>query len=128
MKEPRRGCPVQIVNSYEKVVNSQTFYNAAANFYGYSTYNSMKNQRKAIAESLDLLDMIDHQDSPVYLMNLLKAQFPVDNIIIQHHKKHAVVLSKTLNKHGVKNYLFTEQNAGKDMVYPVRQFLVDNLK
>ena len=85
-------------------------YNYAANFYGYQTYNSFKNEKKDIIKSLDMLAMIDAEDPPIYLMNLMKENFPKNNNIIQHHKNHAVAVSKKLKKHSIENYLYTAKN------------------
>jgi hypothetical protein len=111
-------------------LKKKMFYNAAANFYGYEDYKSLKNQKNEIRESLDMLGMIDTQDPPVYLMNLLPESFPKNNFIIQHHKKHAMVVSKTMNKHNIENHLYTSKNAEKeeDIDFSIRTFLVQHLK
>lgn len=105
------------------------FYNFAANFYGYENYNSFKPYKSEITQSLDMLRMIDKNDAPVYLMNLLKETFPKDFNVIEHHKNHAKEVSKILNKNGVKNYLYTYKQAKTEaeVDYPIYVFLADNL-
>ena len=105
-----------------------SFNHSMANFYGYADYTSFKLNRKEIARSLDMLDMIDSDDPPVYLINLMKENFPDNNDIVFHHRNHAIAVSKKLNKFNIQNYLFTKKNAQDAEKYPIREFLVDNLK
>lgn len=106
------------------------FYNAAAHFYGYPYYKSYKKQIRISSEQLDMLSMIDSQDPPIYLMNLMKENFPKNDNVVQHHRKHAIVVSKTLKKKNVKNYLSTSKivDSEKDIDFKIREFIVDNLK
>ncbi len=105
-------------------------YNAAANFYGYPNYKSFKKHRKSIVDSFDMLKMIDDQDVPVYLMNLLPETFPVNDNVMQHHKKHAIAVSRKLSKHNIENYLYTNKQAEHeaDIDYSIKEFLVDKIK
>ncbi len=112
------------------ILKRKFFYDVAANFYGYPNYKSFKKQKKEISESLDMLDMIDDEDPPVYLMNLMEETFPANDNIIQHHREHAIAVSKKLNKHGVKNYLFTSKHvdAESDIQPTIKEFMVQHLK
>ncbi|RED50551.1 alpha/beta hydrolase family protein [Seonamhaeicola aphaedonensis] len=105
-------------------------YNAAANFYGYSDYKSFKNEIRIASKQLDMLSMIDAKDPPIYLMNLMKEHFPKNDNVIQHHRNHAIVVSKKLNKHNVKNHLYTSKivDNEKDIDFKIREFIVENLK
>lgn len=96
------------------ILKRKELFNYAAKFYGYPNYESFKKDKKGIVKSLDMLSMIDAQDPPIYLMNLLKENFPKNNNIIQHHKKHAVAVSRKLNKYKVENYLFTPKNVKQE--------------
>ena len=104
-------------------------YNAAANFYGYPNYKSYKNQIDKDSEDLDMLSMIDHQDPPIYLINLTKGYFPKNDDIVQHHRKHAVVVSKLLSKKKVENYLYTSKKATReeDVDFQIREFMIRHL-
>lgn len=104
-------------------------YNAAANFCGYPDYKSFKNDKKDICNSLDMLSMIDSQDPPIYLMNLLKETFPKNDNVIQHHRKHAIAVSKRLNKANVENYLYTSKSVKNENDIDVKlcEFMVENL-
>lgn len=112
------------------LIKRKYFYNSAANFYGFKDYKSFKSKKKEITKSLDMLGMIDSNDPPIYLMNMMKENFPKNNNIIQHHKKHAIAVSKVLNKNNVENYLFTEKSLDKDgsINLTFREFLVNKLK
>ena len=103
---------------------------SAANFYGYQDYKSFKGGKKEISESLDMLSMIDAQDPPIYLMNLLEGNFPKNDNIIQHHRKHAVAVSKMLNKYGVENHLYTSKavEMEKDISFKLSAFIVKHLQ
>ena len=105
-------------------------YNAAANFYGYLDYKTYKKQVRKASESLDMLSMIDSNDPPIYLMNLMKENFPKNDNVIQHHKKHAVAVSKELIKNNVENYLYTSKTVVSevDIDFKIREFIVENLK
>lgn len=107
-----------------------TFNKVAANFFGYPTWDEYKPYKKELAKELDMLSMIDANDPPTYLMNLLKENFPKNDYIIQHHLKHATVVAKKLNKNGVENYVYTKKNADTeaDIDYPIAQFFVEHLK
>jgi len=108
-------------------IKRKSFNNDAANFYGYPNYKSFKANHTGILKDLNMLEMIDSQDPPVYLVNLMKESFPKNKSVIQHHRKHAEILSKTLTAFGVKNYLYTHKH-GIDKDFPVRVFLVNNLR
>lgn len=122
----------KFIPHYKEVLkaNKQASYDRGANFYGYPDYKSHRKAVKKAAKSLDMLDMIDAQDPPIYLMNLLKKVYPKNNNIINHHKSHAIAVSVELNKHQVENYLYTDEQANKekDISFPIREFLVQNLK
>lgn len=113
-----------------QTLKRKQFFDVAANFYGYENYQTFKEHRKEIASSLDLLGMIDDQDPPAYLMNLMSEYFPKDFNVIQHHRKHAVAVSKKMDKYKVENYLYTSHNAQneKDLDFKVREFMVKYLK
>lgn len=51
-------------------------FNIAARFCGYHDYDSFKEHKKEALNAFDMLDMIDENDPPIYLMNLLKGWFP----------------------------------------------------
>lgn len=112
------------------------FYKFASNFYGYKDYKSFKLVKKEVTAELDMLKMIDEQDPPVYLMNLLDKNClinsnPKESInILEHHRNHAIIVSKKLNKNRVKNYLYTSKQvkSEKDIDYPIREFFVNQLK
>ncbi|SEP99410.1 Carboxylesterase family protein [Hyunsoonleella jejuensis] len=106
------------------------FYDAAANFYGYPKYKPFKKQVRKASESLDMLTMIDSEDPPTYLMNLMEANFPKNNNIIQHHRKHAVAVSRKLDKANVINYVYTSKNAEseKTIDFKISDFMVKFLK
>ena len=112
------------------LLKRKVFYNAAANFYGFPDYKSFKKYKKDITASLDMLDMINNQSPPVYLMNLLDENFPKNDNVIQHHKKHAIAVSKKFKKYNIKNYVFTDKQAKqeKDIKYQIKEFFVDKLK
>lgn len=105
-------------------------YNSAANFYGYPNYKSFKEQIRMSSEQLDMLAMIDSQDPPIYLMNLMKENFPKNDNVVQHHRRHAIVLSKILKKNNVENYLYTSKTVDRegDIDIKIREFIVHNLK
>lgn len=107
------------------LLKRKTLYKAAANFYGYKNYKSFKENKAEKPEKLDMLNMIDDLDPPVYLMNLMEKSFPKDDNIIQHHKRHAIVISKKLKKHHVENYLIlNKQNNSPTLL----EFMVNYLK
>lgn len=113
-------------------LKQHSFYNVAANFYGYPTYKSFKPQKDRIEKSLDILGMIDSNDPPVYLMNLQKETFPRNIDIIEHHQRHATEVSKTLYRYGVKNYCYTYKKhlieKEQDIDYPISKFFAEQLK
>lgn len=99
-------------------------YKYASNFYGYPDYKSFKPYRKEIPQKFDMLNMVDSEDPPIYLYNSLTNHFPKDLMVLFHHKKHAIVMKKALNKANVENYCYTGND---DVDYSVQQFIVDNL-
>ncbi len=105
-------------------------YNAAANFYGYPNYKSFKNLVRKDSETLDMLTMVDPGDPPVYLMNLMKENFPKNDNVVQHHRRHAIAISRKLKKNNIKGYLYTSKTAvsEKDIDYKIAEFMVENLK
>jgi hypothetical protein len=107
------------------------FYNSAANFYGYPTYKSLKPQKDAVIKEFDMLEMVSPDDPPVYIMNLQKERFPKNNKLINHHRKHAIVLAKKFKEQNFEYKLFVRNKQLKsedDIDYPVRNFLVEHLK
>jgi hypothetical protein len=60
----------------------------------------------------------------------MKENFPKNDNVVQHHRKHAIVVSKTLKKNNVKNYLYTSKiiENEKDVDFKIREFIVGNLK
>ncbi len=116
---------IRVVTFFQR----RQWYNAAANFYGYPDYKSFKDHREEITESLDMLNMIDDQDPPVYLMNLLSKTFPKNKNIIYHHRQHAIAVAEKLSQHGVEYYLYTNKQVEeeKDINFKIREFMVQHL-
>lgn len=113
------------------IFKRKMFYTAIANFYGYPSYKDFKPNKKTIPRSLDMLKMIDSNDPPIYVMNLMKERLPKNMSVIQHHRKHAMKLAKVLKQNGLEYKLYTQNkaiNKENDIDYPVREFLVQHLK
>ncbi len=107
------------------------FYKSAANFYGYLSYKDLKKHKKEITKCLDMLEMIDPNDPPIYLMNLMKETRLKHMGIIQHHKKHALTVSKFLKQNDIEHNIYTynkEMQKENDIDYKIRDFLVKHLK
>jgi len=109
-----------------QTLKHKMFYNYAATFYGYPDKKSIKPYRKEIAAKYDMLTMVDENDPPIYLLNPLKGNFPKDFNIIFHHKKHAKVMAKKLEKKNVEYYCFTDGQEN-DSKYPIQQFIIEKL-
>lgn len=111
------------------LLKRKEIYHSAANFYGYPNYKAFRPQRKAVARSLDMLEMIDPNDPPIYLMNLQKERFPKNTNAIQHHRKHAIKVAKTLKRNGVENHLYVRPNVEleKDIAYRICDFMSEHL-
>ena len=104
------------------------FFKMAANFYGFKTYESFEPFRNEITNSLDMLQMVDKEDPPIYLQNLLEDTIPINNNVIQHHKKHALVMAEKLDRYQVENYVFTDDNKEEQGQYPIYMFIAEHLK
>ncbi|WP_320052986.1 alpha/beta hydrolase [uncultured Acetobacteroides sp.] len=112
-------------------LKKKQFYSSMANFYGYPTYNGFKPLIDSIPKQYDMLRMISPDDPPVYVINMQKKRFPKDFDIIEHHRGHAMVLSKELAKKNVRHYMYIYSKKTKleqDVSYSVKEFMVDNLK
>ncbi|MCG8701726.1 MAG: alpha/beta hydrolase, partial [Bacteroidales bacterium] len=111
-------------------IQKRRFYNSAANFYGYSDYKSLKPDKEEITTNLDMLKLIDSNDPPVYLINMLDKKLPISNNVIQHHRKHAVVISKKLEQFGIEHYLYTHKNIDQveNIDYSIKEFMVKHLQ
>ena len=102
-----------------------------ANVYGYPDYQSFKPLEDSIPRQFDLLEMITTDDPPIYIINLQKARFPRDFNSIEHHREHAIILSEYLEKSGVKHdvYILNDSiKSDKDVKFPIRDFMVNNVK
>jgi hypothetical protein len=107
------------------------FHTSMANFYGYPTYSGFRPLADSIPRQYDMLRLISADDPPIYVINMQKKRFPKDFDIIEHHRGHAVVLSKELTKKNVKHYRYIysrKMKSEKDVPYSVKEFMVDNLK
>lgn len=112
-------------------LRKKQFYNAMANFYGYPNYQSFKPMEDSIPRQFDMLKMISEDDPPIYIINLQKKRFPSNFNVIEHHKEHAVILSEYLEKASLKQYVYILNDSiksTKDVSFPIRDFMVNNLK
>lgn len=109
-----------------QTLKNKMFLNYAAAFYGYPDKKSIKPYRKEIAAKYDMLTMVDENDPPIYLLNPLKGNFPKDYNIIFHHKKHAEVMAKELEKKKVEYYCVTSPDY-KENTYTIEQFIIEKL-
>ncbi|NVO19772.1 MAG: carboxylesterase family protein [Bacteroidetes bacterium] len=115
------------------VVNlkKKQFYPAIANFYGYQDYKGFEPVRKRVTHELDMLDMISPDDPPVYVMNLQKQRLPINYNYIQHHRRHALILAKIMEKQQLEFIVYTRNHQikhEKDIPYPLRVFMAEHLK
>lgn len=112
-------------------LRKKQFYNAMANFYGYTDYQSFKPLEDSIPRQFDMLKMISSDDPPIYIINLQKKRFPSNFNVIEHHREHAIILSEYLEKAGIKHYVYILNDiitSEKDVSFPIRDFMVNNLK
>jgi hypothetical protein len=112
-------------------LKKKQFHASMANFYGYPTYNGFKPLVDSIPRQYDMLRMISPDDPPIYVINMQKKRFPKNFDIIEHHRGHAIVLSKELAKNGVKHYAYIyskKMKSESDVPYSVKEFMVDNLE
>ncbi len=113
------------------LVKRKLFYNASAQFYGYPTYKDFKKHKRTTTKSLDMLNMIDENDPPIYFMNLMKETKATNMNVIQHHKNHAIEVAKHLKRNKVEHQIYTYTNEVQkeaDVAYKVHEFLVKHLK
>jgi acetyl esterase/lipase len=107
------------------------FYAAIANFYGYPDYPSFSPVQDQTVAKLDMLRMISQDDPPTYVMNLQKQRVPVSFGIIQHHRRHALILDEILTEKKVEHIAFVRTStikAEKDVSEPVTEFIAKYLK
>jgi hypothetical protein len=107
------------------------FLNSIANFYGCSSYKTFKPQRKSVSVRYDMLNMITSDDPPVYVLNLQKKRFPIDYNTIEHHRAHALILSKIMKAKGVVNEVHVcgkEVRSESDLKLPLREFMMKYLE
>jgi hypothetical protein len=106
-------------------------YDAAAKFYGYSTYRSFEPHRAQVTRELDMLEMISPDDPPVYIMNLQQEIIPRNIDAIEHHRAHALILSDYLERKGVAHEVYVYSDTVRsetDIRHPVSAFLVSHLQ
>lgn len=111
-------------------LKKKQFHTSMANFYGYPTYKGFKPLIDSIPHRYDMLRLISPDDPPTYVINMQEKRFPKDFDIIEHHRGHAIVLSKELAKKGVKHYRYIynkKMKSEKDVPYSIKEFMVDNL-
>ena len=110
------------------LLKKASFYQMAANFYGYETYEDFEPSKNTICKSLDMLAMIDSNDPPIYLQNTLEKTFPTNNNVIQHHKNHAITVGEKLDAVKVSNMVITHETNNKAKKYPIYQFITEQLQ
>ncbi len=124
---------MDFIPNLKMVVNlmRKSFYAAISGFYGYPDYESFKPVQARTVKPLDMLNMISPDDPPIYVMNLQKQRFPVSFGIIEHHRKHALILDRILNEQKVEHQVYVRKPKIKkeaDIKLPVREFLTEHLK
>jgi hypothetical protein len=112
-------------------LRKKMFYNSMANFYGYPNYSGFSSIRNLITHKYDMLDMISPDDPPIYILNLQKKRFPFTYGIIQHHRAHALILSKYLAHNKIPNETNVYNKSIKseiDTKLSLRDFMLNHLK
>jgi acetyl esterase/lipase len=111
-------------------LKKKSFYKAIAGFYGYPSFEAFKPLLDNVTHQLDMISMISSDDPPVYVMNMQKERFPKDYNIIQHHRKHALILDEYLDtqKVGHEIYVYSrKQRSEKDIQHKIHEFMVEKL-